>query len=143
MIFGKISTCTCIQALKFRVQALFLMQIQNLKSDCRGFDFLIFLGIKSVTNHDSQRHSFQGCEDQTFFFLQCIQLSVQPNKVLIEFFNFFFMILSKNLQLYVNKSEFNQIPFFRFSSSFVLLIISSICSYRLRFETAFLYFEIL
>ena len=36
-----------IQALKFRMQALFLMQIQNLNSDFRGFDFLLFLGIKS------------------------------------------------------------------------------------------------
>ena len=31
-----------IQALKFRMQALFLMQIQNLKSNFRGFDFLLF-----------------------------------------------------------------------------------------------------
>ena len=35
---------------KFRMQALFLMQIQNLKSDFRCFDFLLFLGIKSETN---------------------------------------------------------------------------------------------
>ena len=39
-----------MQALKFRMQALFLMQIQNLKSDFRCFDFLLFLGIKSETN---------------------------------------------------------------------------------------------
>ena len=53
MFFGKISTYTCIQALKFRMQALFFMQIQNSKSDFRFFDFLLFLGIKSETNHDS------------------------------------------------------------------------------------------
>jgi len=50
MFFGKISTYTCIQALKFRMQAQFLMLIQNLKSDFRGFDFLLFLGIKSESN---------------------------------------------------------------------------------------------
>ena len=32
------------------MQALFFMQIQNLKSDFRFFDFLLFLGIKSETN---------------------------------------------------------------------------------------------
>ena len=48
--FGKISTYACLQALKFRMQALFFMQIQNLKSDFRLFDFLLFLGIKSETN---------------------------------------------------------------------------------------------
>ena len=51
MFFGKISTYTCIQVLKFRIQALFFMQNQNLKSDFRFFDFLLFLGIKSETNH--------------------------------------------------------------------------------------------
>jgi len=33
------------------MQALFFMQIQNFKSDFRFFDFLLFLGIKSETNH--------------------------------------------------------------------------------------------
>ena len=33
------------------MQALFLMQIQNFKSDFRDFDFLLFLGIKSESNH--------------------------------------------------------------------------------------------
>ena len=51
MFFGKISTYTWIQALKCRLQALFLMQIRNLKSDFRGFDFLFFIGIKSESNH--------------------------------------------------------------------------------------------
>ena len=51
MFFGKISTYTCIQALKFRMQALFLMQNQNLKPNFRGLDFLLFLGIKSESNH--------------------------------------------------------------------------------------------
>ena len=50
--FGKISTYACLQALKFRMQALFFMQIQNSKSDFRFFDFLLFLGIKSETNHN-------------------------------------------------------------------------------------------
>ena len=50
MVFGKISSYKCIQTLKFRMQALFLMQNQNLKSDFRFFDFLLFLGIKSETN---------------------------------------------------------------------------------------------
>ena len=50
MFFGKISTYTCIQALKCRMQALSLVQIQNLESDFRGFDFLLFLGINSETN---------------------------------------------------------------------------------------------
>ena len=39
------------QALKFCMQALFLRQIQNLKSDFLGFGFLLFLGIKSESNH--------------------------------------------------------------------------------------------
>ena len=51
MFYGKIRTYTCIQALKFRMQALFLMQNQNLKSDFQFFDFLLFLGIKSETDH--------------------------------------------------------------------------------------------
>ena len=50
MFFGKIRTYTCIQALKFCMQALFFMQIKNLKSDFRFSDFLLFLGIKSETN---------------------------------------------------------------------------------------------
>ena len=50
MFFEKISTYTCIQALKWRMQALFLMQIQNLKSDFQDFDFLLFLSIKSESN---------------------------------------------------------------------------------------------
>ena len=50
MFFWKISTYTCIQALKFRMQALFLMQIQNLKSDFWGFDFLLQLGLKFESN---------------------------------------------------------------------------------------------
>ena len=50
MCFGKISTYTCIHASKFCMQALFLMQIQILKSDCRGFEFLLFFGIKSESN---------------------------------------------------------------------------------------------
>ena len=33
------------------MQALFLMQIQNLMSYFRGFDFLLFLGINSESNH--------------------------------------------------------------------------------------------
>ena len=33
MFFGKISIYTGIQALKFRIQALFLMQIQNFNSE--------------------------------------------------------------------------------------------------------------
>ena len=53
MFIEKISTYTCIQALKCRMQALFLMQIQNFKSDFRDFDFLLFLGIKSESN---QKH---------------------------------------------------------------------------------------
>ena len=32
------------------MQALFLMQMQNLKSDCQDFDFLLLLGIKSESN---------------------------------------------------------------------------------------------
>ena len=40
-MFGKISTYTCIQAFKCRKQALFLMQIQNLKSHFRGFECCI------------------------------------------------------------------------------------------------------
>ena len=51
MLFGKISTYTCIQALKCRMQAVFLMQIKNFKSDCQDFDFLRFLGINSEFNH--------------------------------------------------------------------------------------------
>ena len=50
MFFGKISTYTCIQALKCRMQALFLMKNQNLRLDFRDFDFLLFLGIKSESN---------------------------------------------------------------------------------------------
>jgi len=50
MFFAKISTYTCIKALKFRIQVLFLMKIQNFKSDFRCFDVLLFLGIKSETN---------------------------------------------------------------------------------------------
>ena len=38
------------QALNCRMQELFLMQIQNLKSDFRGFDFLLFLEIKFESN---------------------------------------------------------------------------------------------
>ena len=57
MFFGKISTYTCIQTLKFRMQALFFMQIQNLKSDLRFFGFLLFLGIKSETNQ--YKHIFR------------------------------------------------------------------------------------
>ena len=38
------------QALKCRIQALFLMQIQHLNSDSRGFDYLRFFGIKSESN---------------------------------------------------------------------------------------------
>ena len=45
IFFVNIRTYTWIQALKCRMQALFLMQIQNLKSDFRGIDFLLFLGI--------------------------------------------------------------------------------------------------
>ena len=56
--FGKISTYTCNQALKFCMLALFLMQIQNLKSDFRCFDFLLFLGINSETNHLSSEMTF-------------------------------------------------------------------------------------
>ena len=37
--FWKNKHYTCIQALKCRMQALFLFQIQNLKSDCQDFDF--------------------------------------------------------------------------------------------------------
>ena len=48
---GGLSTYTCIKALKCRRQPLFLMQIQNLMFDFRGFDFLLFLGIKSESNH--------------------------------------------------------------------------------------------
>ena len=55
MFFEKISTYTCIQALKCRMQALFLMQIQNLKSDFQDFDFLLFLGIKSESNHNGDK----------------------------------------------------------------------------------------
>jgi len=40
--FVRISTYTCIQALKFRMQALFLMQIQNLKSDSEFWLFYSF-----------------------------------------------------------------------------------------------------
>ena len=43
-------TYACLQALKFRMQALFFMQIQNSKPDFRFFNFLLFLGIKSETN---------------------------------------------------------------------------------------------
>ena len=50
MYLGKMSTYTCIKALKFCMKAIFLMQIQNSKSDFRGFDFLLFLGIKSESN---------------------------------------------------------------------------------------------
>ena len=53
MYFGKISTYTCNQALKFHMQALFLMQIQNLKSDFRCFNFLLFLGMNSETNQST------------------------------------------------------------------------------------------
>ena len=40
------------------MQALFLMQIQNFKSDFRDFDFLLFLGIKSESN--LYRRAFKG-----------------------------------------------------------------------------------
>ena len=43
----------CIQALKCRMQALFLMEIQNFKSDCKDFAFLLFLGIKSDSNQST------------------------------------------------------------------------------------------
>ena len=57
IFFVNIRTYTWIQALKCRMQALFLMQIQNLKSDFRGIDFLLFLGIKSESNQYSQQVS--------------------------------------------------------------------------------------
>ena len=52
-IFGKISTYACIQWPKFRMQALFLMEISINLSDCRRFDLLLFLGLKSEFNHYS------------------------------------------------------------------------------------------
>ena len=52
-LFGKLSTSTCIKTLKYRMQAVFLMQIKNFKSDYQDFDFLRFLGINSEFNHIS------------------------------------------------------------------------------------------
>ena len=39
------------QTLKIGMQALFLIQIPNKKSDFLCFDFLFFLGIESESNH--------------------------------------------------------------------------------------------